>query len=538
MTSHSITLTNLNSNTTYYYRVSSADTYGNNTTDNNSGNFYGFTTPGGNNFIPPTNNVGPNQDILSIDSNKIVLNNGNPFTNENQISIKLNDFDNTLKVKIGDDKNLIQTNWQNFNTDFLKQISSGDGTKSIYFQFRDSNGKASQIIEKTIVLDTQAPSAPSNFKGEYLINLIQLSLVRPRDSDVLGIRVFKSDQEFILDPYSLNEIISDGKAENSSDFNVKAGKTYYYSAFAYDYARNFSTPALIKISIPPYTAEPVALVKKGVKSFEFDLLSQTLKIGIGEKIEDLIISKKTFHFFNKAPLNIAIKDNNLFENVQAMTLVLNNGSVYGLIKQNELWVARIDLPQESMSLLTLEVLYKDGSKEIVELGQVLIDPFGYVYQKITEPYLKLFKNGLWSWERKYTQNKIEKVKVFLYQYNPDRKDWQLFEASRFGQQNPQITTKTGEYGFLVPAGQYYLEAIKIGFGEKTTEKFEVKDMIVNENVELSSIEINWWFIDENRNLVLLTVLPLGLLFAIISIKAIRIRRRRKIGNPYDGFSVK
>ncbi|HHE65003.1 MAG TPA: hypothetical protein ENL09_03170, partial [Bacteroidetes bacterium] len=43
-TNHSITLTNLNASTTYYFQVRSQDLAGNTATDNNSGNYYSFVT--------------------------------------------------------------------------------------------------------------------------------------------------------------------------------------------------------------------------------------------------------------------------------------------------------------------------------------------------------------------------------------------------------------------------------------------------------------------------------------------------------------
>ena len=43
-TSHSVTLTNLTASTTYYFQVRSQDSAGNTATDNNSGNYYSFTT--------------------------------------------------------------------------------------------------------------------------------------------------------------------------------------------------------------------------------------------------------------------------------------------------------------------------------------------------------------------------------------------------------------------------------------------------------------------------------------------------------------
>ncbi len=128
------------------------------------------------------------------------------------------------------------------------------------------------------------------------------------------------------------------------------------------------------------------------------------------------------------------------------------------------------------------------------------------------------------------------MKIFLYQYNDKIKDWQLFEASRYGQKNPQITNQEGTFGFMVPNGKYYLEAIKMGLGEKVTEAFEVKNEIVNKNIELSAVVIDWWLISENTIIIVMIIFPIVLIPAIIIIRAIR--KRKKINVIYDGFSIK
>ncbi len=537
VTSHSVTLNDLSSGTTYYYRVSSADLSGNSTTDNNGGNFYAFTTPS-NNFIPPPSSGVSTPKILEIDESKILLNNNSEFTKGLMIEIILN-LTNVSKFKIGNSNNLNSETWQEFVPKTSKKISEEDGKKSIYFQFQNDEGLASNVIEKTIVLDTSPPSAPTNLNVKYVENYVETSFQKPSDGDIAGYRLFKSTSGFVYNPLGNEQIILDGKAESTIDRDIRSGRKYYYSVFSYDYVRNYSSPAVAEIIIPPYASEGEEIIStdKGIKTFELEPQKQNLKIEIGDKLEDLSISQKSFHYLENSPINITIPENSFLRDSDALVLKVGAELLYGLQRIEHVWTAKIDVPGKQTSyLLTLEVIRKDGTKEIIELGQVLVDPFGYVYQDVIEPHLNLFKDGFWSWEKAHKQNRLEKVKVFLYQYNDSLKDWQLFEASRYGQKNPQITTKEGAYGFLVPEGSYYLEAIKIGFGEKTTESFEIRDQIVNKDIELSSITIHWWQVDENREVILLIILPIVAIIAIIIIKAIK--KRRKVKIVYDGFSIK
>ncbi|MDD5621359.1 MAG: hypothetical protein PHS27_02105 [Candidatus Pacebacteria bacterium] len=537
VTSHSITLNDLSSGTTYYYRLTSADSNGNSTTDNNGGAFYAFTIPS-NNFVPPPSSGSSAPQFLEIDESKILLNNNSEFTKYLIIDIALN-LSGISSFRIGDSSNLNDQGWQGFVAKTSKSIGEGDGKKSIYFQFMNGEGLTSKVIEKTIVLDTNPPSAPTNFTVKYIDNYLEIGFQKPSDGDVAGFRLFKSESSFITDPFGNEQIIMEGRSESTIDKNVNPQTKYYYSVFSYDYVRNYSSPAVAEIIIPPYVKEEKEIIAtdKGIKTFEFEPQKQNLEIEIGNKLEDLSISQKTFRYLENSPINITIPENDFLKKTDDLVLKVGMDLLYGLKRIENVWTAKIDVPGEQKSyLLTLEVIKEDGTKEIIELGQVLVDPFGHVYQDVIEPHLILFKNGFWSWEQVHKKNMLEKVKVFLYQYNDSLKDWQLFEASRYGQRNPQITDKEGAYGFLVPRGLYYLEAIKIGFGEKDTESFEVKNQIINRDIELSSVTINWWYVDENREVILLIILPILFIIGIIIVRAIK--KRKKIKVIYDGFSIK
>jgi len=53
-----------------------------------------------------------------------------------------------------------------------------------------------------------------------------------------------------------------------------------------------------------------------------------------------------------------------------------------------------------------------------------------------------------------------------------------------GQNNPQMTSADGVYGWLVPNGDYYLTAEKDDFFTNTSQKFTVRNNIVNQNISL------------------------------------------------------
>ena len=75
--------------------------------------------------------------------------------------------------------------------------------------------------------------------------------------------------------------------------------------------------------------------------------------------------------------------------------------------------------------------------------------------------------------------RLEGVKVELYQ-----SDGQKFSAQQYGQINPMITNVNGIFGWTVPNGLYYLTAEKDGYYKRKTPVFEVKNNIINSEIDL------------------------------------------------------
>lgn len=118
---------------------------------------------------------------------------------------------------------------------------------------------------------------------------------------------------------------------------------------------------------------------------------------------------------------------------------------------------RIDLGKKELRLITA------------------IDPEGYVYEKIFGK-----------------ETRVEGAKVSLYWFNPQTKKFELWPAQKFGQINPQITDKSGNYIFLVPEGRYYLRVEKKGYYPFQSEEFNaLEGGSIHINIELKP---KYWFI--------------------------------------------
>lgn len=113
-----------------------------------------------------------------------------------------------------------------------------------------------------------------------------------------------------------------------------------------------------------------------------------------------------------------------------------------------------------------------GAKEIRLI--TVIDPEGYVYT--TLPAGKL---------------RIAGAIVSIYWLNPEIKQYEMWPAKEYQQENPQTTDDTGKYSFLVPPGTYYLKVEHPNYPVYQSETFVVKEGSgVHMNIELKTKF--WW----------------------------------------------
>jgi len=113
-----------------------------------------------------------------------------------------------------------------------------------------------------------------------------------------------------------------------------------------------------------------------------------------------------------------------------------------------------------------------GKKEIRLI--TVVDPEGYIYEKDGNK-----------------ETRIPGAIVSLFWLNPETKQYELWPAKEYQQENPQITDATGKYSFLVPEGSYYLKVEAPGYLMYDGKLFQVKEGSgVHINIELKTKY--WW----------------------------------------------
>lgn len=133
----------------------------------------------------------------------------------------------------------------------------------------------------------------------------------------------------------------------------------------------------------------------------------------------------------------------------------------------EITAPAVEGEYDIITIIDYEVDGKIVSKEI--LMRTVVDPEGYVFEKIKDKELRL-----------------PKVQVAIYRLN-QAGEYELWPAKEYNQENPQITDVTGKYSFLVPPGKYYLTAEADGYASYQSEMFEVSaGPGVHTNIELKT----------------------------------------------------
>ena len=74
---------------------------------------------------------------------------------------------------------------------------------------------------------------------------------------------------------------------------------------------------------------------------------------------------------------------------------------------------------------------------------------------------------------------VDQAEITLFNENDN-----IFSAENFGERNPFLTNANGTYGWMVPNGRYYLKVVKEGYYTRSLPAFTVDDNIINISVNL------------------------------------------------------
>ncbi|MFH1187481.1 MAG: Ig-like domain-containing protein, partial [bacterium] len=177
---------------------------------------------------------------------------------------------------------------------------------------------------------------------------------------------------------------------------------------------------------------------------------------------------------------------------------------------DDVYEAQIKLPDaaNAYALKTL-IYYKDETIKNLS-APVLVDPQGYIYEK-----------------RDGQETRINEATVSLYSLTAETKQYEIWDGSSYGQQNPQNTNQDGSYFFFAPEGKYYITVQAKGYNSYKSEIIDIEKSypIINFNLELKK-KTDW------LKIIIFTAA------GIISLLAFGwyIKKNKKQNDDDDGFN--
>jgi len=380
--------------------------------------------------------------------------------------------------------------------------------------------------------DNKPPANVENFRAIPLDKTINLFWNNPKDPDLQAVKILRREDRF---PESINDglAVYNDKKENFTDINVKNGRNYYYTAYAYDNNSNYSSGAIASAHFFLSTDKSKEGKKDGDLVF-FKDNDTTLGLPFRPKIDkgkpvlpefklnmqDLLISAASetvnFNFLQNKIISLpgTIMRFKLPADKTPKTLktiILSIVPIENNYSANN-YLLRID-KDEKFYTAELNLPLKIGDY------QLLLTLLDYQDQKIykTKADLEIQKFGQVSYYNSSVKKYLPVSKAYISLYSLENEQFVKWPGQKFSQFNPMMSNAIGQYGFIAPNGRYLIKAQKDGFYPYTSPVYKISNNIINENLEMViKPYFNWPLFVLEMIIGLLAYLALRVLF--ISVK--------------------
>jgi hypothetical protein len=187
---------------------------------------------GGGIFIPPF--------VPKIFDDSLIINNGDEYTNNKKVTLNLR-AEKAVQLAISNDSDFKNGVWEEYKTTKQWTLTNGNGEKIVYAKFRSNEGGETKVVVDKIILDTTPPANISDFLAEGQDKKINLQWKNP-STDFKGVKIMRSTDFYPMSPNE-GQLVYNSSGEYYVDINVSNGTRYYYTAFVYDEAGNYSSGA-------------------------------------------------------------------------------------------------------------------------------------------------------------------------------------------------------------------------------------------------------------------------------------------------------
>lgn len=114
--------------------------------------------------------------VPEVNANSLSINNGASTTTLNIVNLQLL-TSNAYQMAISNTPDFLNVAWETYNPAKAWTLTTGEGTKTIYVKFRSSNGGVSQVISKTITLQSPTLLNQPDINGDNKINDFDFSIL-------------------------------------------------------------------------------------------------------------------------------------------------------------------------------------------------------------------------------------------------------------------------------------------------------------------------------------------------------------------------
>ena len=231
-------------------------------------------------------------DTTAPTSNSVAINSGATYSTSRSVTTLTLSSTGASQMMISEDSGFSEASWETYSTSKSFNLSSGDGTKTVYAKFKDESGNTSSSVSDSIVLDTVAPSLGS--------------FITPRDytkDDNKPTLTFKkaTDSTSGISSYSVS--LDSGKNKNYSTSGIPATGDTTKSSYLYKDDSNAKIEYFNE-SDSDTTNDEIRVYFKGLNASELTEGKHSFKVTVTDKAGNENSSTQDF-YLDKTPPGIS-----------------------------------------------------------------------------------------------------------------------------------------------------------------------------------------------------------------------------------------
>jgi len=188
-----------------------------------------------------------------INSDSLIINDGAEYTDFLDVVLKLS-AKNAFQVAVSNGLDFSGVVWERYKESKKWTLEQEEGEKTVYVKFRSEKGGVSKVISKSITFDITPPINISSFRAIPGDRQAILIWDNPPDEDFKRVKIVGSTIFYPSSPLGGVPLYI-GSGTSFTAVGLTNGVKYYYTAFSYDKAGNYSSGALVSVT-PRRTTPP------------------------------------------------------------------------------------------------------------------------------------------------------------------------------------------------------------------------------------------------------------------------------------------